>query len=78
MKERTKMTRREFVAAAGGTLVTIGLPGLFVKLTDLENQALAADLRPDGRPRIPPGQRAVKPLFPWVGLKGLERLLAGI
>jgi len=35
---------------------------VFVKLMDLENKALAAELRPDGLPRIPPGQHAVKAL----------------
>lgn len=58
------------MALAGGSLVSIGLPGLFVKLTDTENQAWAADLRPDGRPRIPPGQHAVKALVPMGGAAG--------
>ena len=70
VQNHRKMTRREFMTAAGGTMVTIGLPGLFVKLTDLENRALAADLRPDGRPRIPPGQRAVKAIIPMGGVEG--------
>lgn len=56
------MTRREFIASAGGTVVSIGLPGVFVKLMDSDNRAVAAQLRPDGRPRIPPGQHAVKAL----------------
>ena len=62
MGKHKKLTRRDFMAAAGGTLVSIGLPGVFVKLMDSENRALAAELRPDGRPRIPPGQHAVKAL----------------
>ncbi|MGD9361060.1 MAG: molybdopterin-dependent oxidoreductase, partial [Desulfobacterales bacterium] len=57
-----KITRREFIASAGGTVVSIGLPGVFVKLMDSDNRAVAAQLRPDGRPRIPPGQHAVKAL----------------
>ena len=60
METRKKMTRREFVAAAGGTVVSIGLPGAFIKLMDADNRAFADQLRPDGRPRIPPGQRAEK------------------
>ncbi|MGD8345278.1 MAG: molybdopterin-dependent oxidoreductase [Desulfobacterales bacterium] len=64
---KRKITRRDFMALAGGSLVSIGLPGLFVKLTDFENQAWAADLRPDGRTRIPPGQHAVKALVPMGG-----------
>ena len=62
MKTAEKMTRREFMASAGGTAVSIGLPGVFVKLMDADNQAVAAQLRPDGKPRIPPGQHAVKAL----------------
>lgn len=62
MKIHKRLTRREFMATAGGTIVSIGLPGVFYKLMDSENRALAAQLRPDGRPRIPPGQHAVKAL----------------
>jgi DMSO/TMAO reductase YedYZ molybdopterin-dependent catalytic subunit len=70
MKEEPKLTRRNFMAAAGGTIVSIGLPGVFVKLMDSENQALAAELRADGRPRIPPEQHAVKALLDMGGEKG--------
>ncbi len=66
MKTAEKMTRRDFMASAGGAVVSIGLPGVFVKLMDADNRAVAAQLRPDGRPRIPPGQHAVKAL-PKVG-----------
>ena len=62
MKISKKLSRRAFMASAGGTMVSIGLPGLFVKLMDAANRAVAAQLRPDGRPRIPPGQHAVKAL----------------
>jgi DMSO/TMAO reductase YedYZ molybdopterin-dependent catalytic subunit len=70
MKKNPKITRRKFMAAAGGTMVSIGLPGVFVKMMDLENRALAAQLRADGRPRIPPGQHAVKALAKMGGVKG--------
>jgi len=72
MEKYKKMTRRDFMAAAGGTLVSIGLPGVFVKLMDSENRALAAELRPDGRPRIPPGQHAVKALPNMGGTRGTK------
>ena len=62
MKKPLKITRRDFMAVAGGTIVSIGLPGVFFKLTDSDNRAMAAELRSDGRPRIPPGQHAVKAL----------------
>lgn len=62
MKTSPKMTRRNFMAVAGGSIVSIGLPGMFVKVLNTENQALASELKPDGRLRIPPGQHAVKVL----------------
>lgn len=74
MKKQSKMTRRQFVAAAGGSVVSIGLPGVFVKLLDYENEALAAELRPDGKPRIPPGQHAVKTLSDMGGVPGVGKV----
>lgn len=74
MKKQSKMTRRQFVAAAGGSVVSIGLPGVFVKLLDADNQALAAELRPDGKTRIPPGQHAVKALSDMGGVPGVGRV----
>jgi len=74
MEKYKKITRRDFMAAAGGTLVSIGLPGVFVKLMDSENRALAAQLRPDGRPRIPPGQHAVKALPNMGGTRGTKNI----
>jgi DMSO/TMAO reductase YedYZ molybdopterin-dependent catalytic subunit len=70
MNQNPKITRRKFMAAAGGTIVSIGLPGVFVKAMDMENRALAAQLRADGRSRIPPGQHAVKALPDMGGVKG--------
>lgn len=70
MKIIPKITRRDFMAAAGGSIVYIGLPGVFVKLMDIDNRALAAELRPDGRTRIPPGQHAVKELRDMGGQEG--------
>ena len=70
MKKTQKITRREFMASAGGTVVSIGLPGVFVKVMDSENRAVASQIRPDGRPRIPPGQHAVKALPNMGGTQG--------
>jgi DMSO/TMAO reductase YedYZ molybdopterin-dependent catalytic subunit len=69
MQDR-KISRRTFLAAAGGTIVSIGLPGVFVKLADAEQRALAADTRPDGRPRLPPGQQAVEKIQDMGGAPG--------
>lgn len=65
-----KLSRRAFLAKAGGSVVGISLPGVFVKLIARENVALATQLRPDGRPRIPPGQQAVKRLYDMGGIQG--------
>ena len=70
MTQFRKLSRRAFLAKAGGSLITISLPGVFVKLMDTENLALAAETRPDGRPRLPPGQQAVKRLFDMGGVQG--------
>ena len=74
MKMSQKITRREFMAAAGGSVVSIGLPGVFVKLMDSENIAMAAELRSDGRSRIPAGQYAVKALPDMGGVQGDGRV----
>jgi len=68
-----KLSRRDFMAAAGGRIISIGLPGVFIKLMDADNQALAGDLRPDGRPRIPPGQHAVESIRNMGGDAGVGR-----
>ena len=70
MQEDRKISRRTFLAGAGGTIVSIGLPGVFVKLADAEQRALAADTRPDGRPRLPPGQQAVEKIQDMGGTPG--------
>jgi DMSO/TMAO reductase YedYZ molybdopterin-dependent catalytic subunit len=70
MTEFMKLSRRAFLAKAGGSLIGISLPGVFVKLMDTANLALAAETRYDGRPRLPPGQQAVKRLFDMGGVQG--------
>jgi len=70
MQKDQKISRRTFLAAAGGTIVSIGLPGLFIKLPDGEQRALAANTRPDGRPRLPPGQQAVEKIQDMGGTPG--------
>ena len=70
MTESKKLSRRTFLAQAGGSLLRIGLPGMFVKLMPLENLALAAETRPDGKPRLPPGQQAVKRIIDMGGIEG--------
>jgi len=70
MQKDQKISRRTFLAAAGGTIVSIGLPGTFIKLADAEQRALAAATRPDGRPRLPPGQMAIEKIRDMGGSPG--------
>ena len=70
MKKDHKISRRAFLAAAGGTIVSIGLPGVFIKLSDAEQRTLAANTGPDGRPRLPPGQQAVEKILDMGGTPG--------
>ena len=64
------ISRRTFLAAAGGTIVSIGLPGVFIKLHDTKQHALAASTRSDGRSRLPPGQHAVEKILDMGGTPG--------
>jgi DMSO/TMAO reductase YedYZ molybdopterin-dependent catalytic subunit len=68
------MSRRKFMTIAGGTVIGISLPGVFVKLTERELLAMASQLRPDGRPRIPPNQQALKELRDMGGSQGPGRV----
>ncbi len=70
MEKDKKISRRTFLAAAGGTIISIGLPGTFIRLADAEQRTLAATIRPDGKPRLPPGQAAVEKIQDMGGTPG--------
>jgi DMSO/TMAO reductase YedYZ molybdopterin-dependent catalytic subunit len=70
MQQDLKISRRTFLAAAGGTIVSVGLPGAFIKLSHAKQHALAASIRSDGRPRLPPGQQAVEKILDMGGTPG--------
>ena len=70
MQKDLRISRRMFLAAAGGTIVSIGLPGTFIKLSEAKQHALAASVRPDGSPRLPPGQHAVEKILDMGGTPG--------
>lgn len=70
MQKDLSISRRTFLAAAGGTIVSIGLPGTFIKLSDAKQHALAASIRADGKPRLPPGQHAVEKILDMGGTPG--------
>lgn len=70
MKQERNIARRTFLAAAGVSLVNVGLPGIFVRIADAEQDVLSASTRPDGRLRLPPGQTAVERIRPMGGTPG--------
>jgi DMSO/TMAO reductase YedYZ molybdopterin-dependent catalytic subunit len=64
------LARRRFVErAVHGTLFVALGGGLYVFADDLTREA-KAETRPDGRPRVPPGQRVIRSLKPMGGEPG--------
>lgn len=65
------MQRRTFLRALTGGSVVVALGGGTYVLADSEEEQRArATLRPDGRPRLPPGQYLLKRLRPMGGDEG--------
>lgn len=73
MNEDARLSRREFLAVTAGTMVAIGLPGLFATVGEARQTELAAQLRPDGRPRVPPGQTVIERIEDMGGRPGSLR-----
>ena len=67
-RERLESRRRFIQLAGAGTAVAV-LGGLYVLSDDL-TRAARAETRPDGRPRLPPGQRVLSRLKPMGGEEG--------
>ena len=67
------LSRRRFIqtAAAGTVITTLG--GLYT-LSDCLTSEARADVRGDGRPRLPPGQRLIQRLKPMGGSPGEPEL----
>jgi len=70
MNKDTLFSRRVFLTAAAGVVTGIGLPGLFATVSQARQESLAAELRKDGRPRLPPGQIAVEKIEDMGGIPG--------
>jgi DMSO/TMAO reductase YedYZ molybdopterin-dependent catalytic subunit len=68
---REKWERRNFIksAAAGAAFIAIGGALVRIAADDL-TKAARAEKRPDGRPRLPPGQRVIEYLRPMGGDEG--------
>ncbi|EGB13307.1 oxidoreductase molybdopterin binding protein [Pseudodesulfovibrio mercurii] len=73
MNEKARLSRREFLSVAAGTVVAIGLPGLFATVAEARQAELAGLLRPDGRPRVPPGQTVIERIEDMGGRPGSPR-----
>lgn len=65
------MARREFIrkAARGTTVVALG-GAVYYFADDRLTREARAQTRPDGRPRLPPGQRVIEKLRPMGGRQG--------
>ena len=65
------LDRRNFIksAAAGTALMALGGALFRIAADDLTRQA-RAERRPDGKPRLPPGQRVIESLRPMGGQEG--------
>jgi DMSO/TMAO reductase YedYZ molybdopterin-dependent catalytic subunit len=63
--------RRQFIKSAAAGTVFMALGGALVKIAadDMTREA-RADKLPDGRPRLPPGQKVIKALKPMGGDEG--------
>ena len=71
LKKVNLVDRRNFIRrAAAGTVVTAMGGGLYMLLDDDLNRKARAQSLSDGRPRLPPGQRAISALKPMGGMPG--------
>jgi DMSO/TMAO reductase YedYZ molybdopterin-dependent catalytic subunit len=63
--------RRELIMSAAVGTVLMAFGGALVRIAaDDLTKAARAERRPDGRPRLPPGQRAIEKLRPMGGEEG--------
>jgi DMSO/TMAO reductase YedYZ molybdopterin-dependent catalytic subunit len=62
--------RRRFIAQAASGTVVAGLCGLAYLLSDELTRTARAETLPDGRSRLPPGQRVIRALKPMGGEPG--------
>ena len=66
------MSRRAFVrgATAAGTVIVALGGGGYVLASEAEERKARSELRPDGRPRLPPGQYLLRRIKPMGGTEG--------
>jgi DMSO/TMAO reductase YedYZ molybdopterin-dependent catalytic subunit len=64
------IARRDFIMRAISGTAIVGLGGGLYALSDSLTRNAQAETRPDGRPRLPPGQRVIEALKPMGGEPG--------
>lgn len=64
------LSRRAFLQRAASGTVIAAMGGAYVLLDDRLTRAAMAEVRADGRPRVPPGQRVIGDLKPMGGTPG--------
>jgi len=64
------IARRDFIMRAVSGTAIVGLGGGLYALSDSLTRDARAQTRPDGRPRLPPGQRVIEALKPMGGEPG--------
>jgi len=68
---KTAWDRRQFIKSAAAGTVFMAVGGALVRIAaDDFTKDARAEKRPDGRPRLPPGQRVIKYLKPMGGEEG--------
>ena len=71
LNELHRTTRRDFIRQAVAGTAVVGLGGaLYHFASDSRTREARAETRPDGRPRLPPGQRVLEKLRPMGGQPG--------
>jgi DMSO/TMAO reductase YedYZ molybdopterin-dependent catalytic subunit len=68
-REAVQARRRQFMLLAGGATVA-ALGASYVLLPNEATRAARLLVRPDGRPKLPPGQRVLRALKPMGGVEG--------
>jgi DMSO/TMAO reductase YedYZ molybdopterin-dependent catalytic subunit len=70
LEARRLEDRRRFLRLAGAGTVVAALGGWYLLAEDERSQAARAERLPDGRSRLPPGQRVIEQLKPMGGWAG--------
>lgn len=71
LNELHRSSRRDFIRQAVAGTAVVGLGGaLYHFASDSRTREARAETRPDGRPRLPPGQRVLEQLRPMGGRPG--------